>query len=45
MYAQVRANLVQRARNYLAKVPGAISGDGGRNQTFKACLHSRPVLD
>ena len=36
MYAQVRANLVQRARNYLAKVPGAISGDGGSNQTFKA---------
>ena len=36
LYASVRADLVQRARNYLAKVPGAISGQGGHNQTFKA---------
>ena len=36
MYAQVRADVVQRARNYLSKVPGAISGQSGHNQTFKA---------
>ena len=34
--AGMRADLVQSARNYLAKVPGAISGQGGSNQTFKA---------
>ena len=29
MYAQVRADVVQRARNYLSKVPGAIRGKMG----------------
>jgi hypothetical protein len=40
--AGVRAGLVQRARSYLSKVPGAIAGQGGSNQTFKAaCILAR----
>jgi putative DNA primase/helicase len=37
--AGVRSDLVKRARNYLIKVPPAVSGEGGHNQTFKtACI-------
>jgi putative DNA primase/helicase len=32
----LRSDLIKRARNYLMKVPPAVSGDGGHNQTFKA---------
>jgi putative DNA primase/helicase len=34
--AGARSDLVRRARSYLAKVPPAVSGEGGHNQTFKA---------
>jgi putative DNA primase/helicase len=34
--AALRSDLVRRARNYLMKVPPAVSGEGGHNQTFKA---------
>jgi putative DNA primase/helicase len=34
--AALRSDLIKRARNYLMKVPPAVSGDGGHNQTFKA---------
>jgi putative DNA primase/helicase len=35
----VRADLLNRARRYLEKVPPAVSGQGGHNQTFKvACI-------
>ncbi|HXO98575.1 MAG TPA: hypothetical protein VN857_18445 [Chthoniobacterales bacterium] len=31
--------LESRVRNYLAKIDGAVSGEGGHNQTFKvACI-------
>jgi putative DNA primase/helicase len=40
--AGVRSDLVRRARNYLMKVPPAVSGEGGHNQTFKAaCILMR----
>ena len=29
----------QRARKYLEKIPGAVSGDGGHTQTFNAVAH------
>jgi hypothetical protein len=30
---------VERARRYLAKIPGAVSGDGGHTATFNAVAH------
>ena len=30
---------VQRASKYLAKIPGAVTGDGGHTQTFNAVAH------
>jgi putative DNA primase/helicase len=40
--AALRSDLVRRARNYLMKVPPAVSGEGGHNQTFKAaCILMR----
>lgn len=32
------ADILRRASAYLAKIPGAVSGDGGHNATFKAAL-------
>ena len=33
------ANVIERARRYLDRIPGAISGEGGHNVTFKtACV-------
>jgi hypothetical protein len=34
--ASQRASIEERARKYLAKIPGAVSGQGGHPQTFKA---------
>jgi putative DNA primase/helicase len=34
--AALRSDLLRRARNYLMKVPPAVSGESGHNQTFKA---------
>lgn len=31
-------NIVERARSYLAKMPGAVSGQGGHNATFAAAV-------
>jgi replicative DNA helicase len=40
--ASIRSDLLRRARNYLMKVPPAVSGEGGHNQTFKAaCILMR----
>jgi putative DNA primase/helicase len=40
--AGVRSDLRTRARNYLAKVPPAVSGESGHDQTFKAaCILRR----
>jgi hypothetical protein len=32
------SSVLNRARLYLAKVPGAVSGDGGHSQTFKVAI-------
>jgi hypothetical protein len=34
-----RSSIIERARRYLDRVPGAVSGEAGHNQTFKtACI-------
>ena len=33
---------LERARAYLARIPGAVSGQGGHDRTFRAALHVGP---
>ena len=35
------ADAVERARAYIAAIPGAVAGQGGHAQTFRAALHIR----
>ena len=37
--SQTPDGALERARAYLARIPGAVSGQGGHNRTFQAVLH------